>query len=171
MGDALDGKTVSDLSLGAFGFSGGQLAFRASFDDGSQAVTTAGLCDQLGFTGFLDPIGGADASGGSATDPVATFKLKSTVPVKMDLGCSGVPVTTGNHTLQVAKVNSATSTDPALDATPTDAATTGNSFRLTDAASGEWHFNLNAKGLSKGTWQITATLSDGSVHSAYIGLK
>jgi hypothetical protein len=171
VGDALDGKTVSDLSLGAFGFSGGQLAFRASFDDGSQAVTTAGLCAELGFEGFLPPIGGADASGGSASDPVATFKLKSTVPVKMRLACGGVPVATGTHTLKVAKVNGATSTDPAVDATPTDAATTGNAFRLTDAATGEWHFNVNTKGLSKGTWEVTATLSDGSVHSAFIGLK
>jgi hypothetical protein len=55
--------------------------------------------------------------------------------------------------------------------TPTDAATTGNEFRLTDAAAGAWQFNLSTKSLSKGVWQIKATLSDGSTHMAFIELK
>jgi len=61
--------------------------------------------------------------------------------------------------------------DPAIDATPTDAATTGNQFLLTDAASGEWHYNLNTKPLSVGTWKLTATLSDGTVHEVWITIK
>ena len=48
--------------------------------------------------------------------------------------------------------------DPVINATPTDAATTGNQFRLTDGATGEWHFNLDTKPLSVGTWKLTATL-------------
>jgi hypothetical protein len=35
--------------------------------------------------GQCSPIGGADATGGTYTDPVRAFKLKSTVPVKMPL--------------------------------------------------------------------------------------
>ena len=89
----------------------------------------------------------------------------------MRLTRGGVPVTTGTHRLQVAKLSSATSTDPASDATSTDAATTGNALRLTDEATGDWHVNLATKGLSKGMWKVTATLADGSVHSASIGLK
>lgn len=166
VGDEIDGKVVTDLGLGPFGFSGGRLAFRASFADGSQALALAGGCDRLGFAGFLPPIGGADATGGSAGDPAATFRLKSTVAIKMVLTCGGVPVTSGTHTLKVAKVSSATTTDNPIDATPT-----GNAFRLTDATTGEWHFNLNTKGLSKGIWQITASLSDGTVHTAFIGPK
>jgi hypothetical protein len=147
--------------------------FAAKFDDGSQAIGGAGIgiCNTFTFSGFLPPIGGADATGGSATDPVASFKLKSTVPVKMTLTCGGLPVTTGTDTIQVLKVGNSTTTDNAIDATPTDATTTGNTFRLTDASTGEWHFNLDTKGLSKGVWKIIATLSDGTVHTAFIGLK
>ena len=57
---------------------------------------------------------------------------------------------------------------PVIGATPTDAATTGNQFRLTGAASGNWHFNLNTTPLSVGTWKLVATLSDGSVHEVWI---
>lgn len=57
------------------------------------------------------------------------------------------------------------------NATPTDAATIGNQFRLTDAATGEWHFNLSTKSRSKASGQIKATLADGSTHTAFIELK
>jgi len=50
-------------------------------------------------------------------------------------------------------------------------ATTGNQVRPTDAATGAWHFNLSTKSLSKGVWQIKVTLSDGSIHTAFIELK
>ena len=85
--------------------------------------------------------------------------------------CNGQPLTTGVHTIQVTKFSSATTPVLAIDATPTDAATTGNEFRLTDAATSEWQFNLSTKSLSRGIWQIKATLSDGSTHTAFIDLK
>jgi len=125
----------------------------------------------LSFTGFLAPIGGADATGGNCAAAVRGFKLGSTIPVKMTLlNCDGTSVITGNHTIQVSRCDGTTGGESAIDATPTDAATTGNLFRLTDA-SGGWHFNLATKGLSAGTWKIIATLSDGSQHYVYIDLK
>ncbi len=78
---------------------------------------------------------------------------------------------TGIHTLQAVKYSNSTDSDPAIDATPTDAATTGNQFRLTDS---QWHFNMSTKagtGFSAGIWKLTATLSDGSKHYVWIGLK
>jgi uncharacterized repeat protein (TIGR03803 family) len=127
----------------------------------------------LGFTGFLLPIGGEVAlgTGGSFGAPLRAFKLGSTIPIKFSANCGGAPVTTGVHTLQVTKYSSAVDSDPAIDATPTDAATTGNQFQLTDAATGEWHFNLNTKPLSVGTWKLAATLSDGSIHEVWITIK
>jgi len=124
----------------------------------------------LAFTGFLPPIGGADATGGSFADPVRTFKLKSTIPVKFAAACSGTPVVTGVHTLQATKWSNQTHFDPAIDATPADAATTGNQFRLAD---GQWHFNLDtrATGMSAGKWQLIAMLSDGSQHTVWIQVK
>ncbi len=101
------------------------------------------------FNGFLSPIGGAieKGTGGSFTDPVRAFKLGSTVPVKFNAICFGVPLTTGIHTMQVTKFSNSTDSDPPIDATPTDAATTGNQFRLTGT---EWHYNLNTKALGNG---------------------
>ncbi len=123
----------------------------------------------LGFTGFLPPIGGADATGGDFAHPVRSFKLGSTIPVKFSANCGGGPVLTGVHTLQAIKYSSSTSSDAPIDATPTDAATTGNEFRLTDS---EWHFNLSTKsGFTKGIWKLVATLSDGSQHVVWLETK
>jgi len=123
------------------------------------------------FTGFQSPIGGADATGGTFADPLRAFKLGSTVPVKFRLVCGGVPNTTGVHTLQAIKYSSSTTSDAAIDATPTDAATSGNQFRLTDASTGDWHFNLSTKTFTKGIWKLVATLSDGTQHEVWIEIK
>jgi hypothetical protein len=123
-------------------------------------------------TFFYSPIGGSveTSNGGSYADPVRSFKLNSTIPVKFGATWlnGGAPLTTGIHTLQAVKYSNATDSEPAIDATPTDAATTGNQFRLTDS---EWHFNLSTKGLTAGTWLLKATLVDGSVHTVWITIK
>jgi len=171
-GDTLNGKTVTSVNLGPGGFSEAGVVFAVKFSDGSEAVQVAELCTSVGFAGFHEPIGGSDSTGGTFADPLRAFKLKSTIPVKMTLtDCEGQPLATGVHTIQAIKFSSATTSDAPIDATPTDPATTGNQFRLTDAATGEWHFNLATRGLSKGIWQIKATLSDGSTHTALIELK
>ncbi len=58
-------------------------------------------------------------------------------------------MTAGVHTLGAIKWSSQTDSDPAIDATPGDAATAENQFRLAD---GEWHFSLDtrAAGVSVG---------------------
>ena len=125
---------------------------------------------QLVFTGFLSPIAGADATGGSFNSPLRTFKMNSTIPVKFSTTCNGLTETTGVHTLQVIKYSDATTPGTPIDATPSDAATTGDQFRLTGT---DWHFNLDtrATGMSKGIWLFVATLSDGSQHTAWIQIK
>jgi hypothetical protein len=124
----------------------------------------------LDFTGFLAPIGGADASGGSFQAPLRAFKAGSTIPVKFTAGCEGSQVLTGTHRLQAVKWSDPTTAAPPINAKPQDQATSGNQFRLTD---GQWHFNLDTKstGMTIGKWQLIATLSDGSVHSVWIQLK
>ncbi|MBI3853153.1 MAG: HYR domain-containing protein [Verrucomicrobia bacterium] len=124
----------------------------------------------LGFAGFLPPIGGADATGGSFGNPVRTFKSGSTIPVKFTASCGGAPVLTGIHRLQAVKYSDATTAAAPIDATPQDAATTGNQFRLADS---QWHFNLDTKaaGMTAGIWQLVATLSDGSQHHVWTQLK
>ncbi len=140
----------------------------------SSAVPAPGICgcgvdDTIGFVGFLPPISGADATGGSFADPRRAFKLGSTIPVKFAASQCGRLLLTGTHTLQAVKYSSDADSDPPIDATPTDAATTGNQFRLTD---GGWHFNLSTRtGFSQGTWNLIATLSDGSQHDVWITIK
>jgi len=110
-------------------------------------------------------------TGGSFANPVRSFKLNSTIPVKFNAMCFGAPLTTGIHTLQAIKYGNATTSDPAIDATPTDAATTGNQFRLTGT---EWHFNLSTKGFGnngQGIWLFKATLFDGSTYSVWVEIK
>jgi len=137
----------------------------------SFTVTRSAAC-VYSFNGFLPPIGGADATGGTCANSVRTFKLGSTVPVKFFLMCGGTPVATGIHTLSAAKCSGSLDGDTAISVTATDAATTGNQFRITDASTGEWHLNLDTKvGFTQGTWKLTATLSDGSTHFVYVGLK
>src|SRR4029079_15738854 len=106
-----------------------------------------------------------NGNGGSFADPVRAFKLNSSIPVKFSATCYGSPLLTGIHTLTAIKYSSATTGDSPIDATPTDAATTGNQFRLTDS---EWHFNLSTKGLTAGTWLLSATLVDGMQHTLCI---
>jgi hypothetical protein len=139
-----------------------------SYVDGNVTVLTA--CSA--FNGFLSPIGGVveHYTGGSFTDPVRAFKLNSTIPVKFSATCFGAPLTTGIHRLQATKASNATLTDDIpIDATPTDAATTGNQFRLTGT---EWHFNLSTKvGMSQGIWLLKATLFDGSTYTVWVEIK
>lgn len=124
----------------------------------------------LGFSGFAAPIGSADGSGGSFANPLRTFKMGSTIPVKYTASCEGSPVLTGANTLQAIKYSDATTSDTPIDATPQNSATSGNQFRLTDA---QWQFNLDTKatGMRVGIWQLLVTLSDGSRHRVWIQLK
>jgi hypothetical protein len=124
----------------------------------------------LAFTGFLPPLGGADATGGTPDGPLRTFKLSSTIPVKFTAACDGSPVLDNLHRLEVLKCSDTPTAGEPLEAVPRDQATTGDQFRLTG---GQWHFNLDtqATGMSVGVWRLCVTLSDGSQHSAWIQLK
>lgn len=122
------------------------------------------------FTGFLSPIGGADATGGSATSPLRSFKLGSTIPVKFTALQGGSEVTTGAQTLIVQRFSATTTTGTAIDATPQGSATAGNQFRYVD---GHWQFNLDTKatGMGQGIWKLMAKLSDNSEHTVWVQIK
>jgi hypothetical protein len=136
----------------------------------NDTATTYADIYALGFEGFLAPVGGADLSGGTFANPLRTIKLGSTLPVKFKAFTNGgTPWLTGIHTIHAIKYSDATTWEPALEVTATDAATTGNQFRLAD---GHWHFNMSTKShFSQGIWRIEATLEDGSKHYVWITLK
>lgn len=113
----------------------------------------------IAFDGFFSPIAGADATGGSCLAPLRTFKLGNVIPVKFDLSCNGVPLTSGAPTITIQSC-------------------TGNfvfngPFTLVN---NEWHFNIDStiigtSGAFAGVYKVTANLQDGSQHSAYIQYK
>jgi hypothetical protein len=166
------GKKLTPAGLVNDGNSGNNYSY--TYTPVFTGVITTGFC----FNGFLAPIGGSveniPSNGGNFGDPLRAFKLGSTIPVKFALNSwngttCGAPVFTGVHLLTATYFSSAVDSDPAIDATPTDAATTGNMFRLTDS---QWQFNLSTKGGFKaGTWLLSATLQDGSVHTVWISIK
>ncbi len=151
----------------------GSYSVHWTYNDGngnlaSQVQTVVVL--PMSFSGFFSPLAGADATGGSFAEPLRTFKLGSTIPLKFTASCGGVAVLSGIHRLQVVPYTTATTAGNPIDGRPQDAATTGDQFRLAD---GQWLFNLDTKatGMSSGVWLLRATLSDGSRHSAWIQLK
>jgi hypothetical protein len=165
------GKTLTPAGSVTDGNGGNN--YEITFAPVSTGVITTSFC----FDGFLSPIGGSveTFNGGSFAVPVKSFKLGSTIPVKFAIrswngSTCGSVITTGIHTLQAIRYSTSTASDPPIDATPTDAATTGNQFRLTDS---QWHFNLSTKGalFTQGTWLLQATLEDGSLHTVWISLK
>jgi hypothetical protein len=141
--------------------------YNLTYVGGDLTITTV-----FAFNGFYSPIGGSveTGDGGSYANPVKSFKLGSTIPVKFGATWlnGGAALITGIHTLQAVKYSNSIDSDPPIDATPTDAATTGNQFRLT---SPDWHFNISTKEFSAGTWLLIATLEDGSKHTVWISIK
>ena len=137
---------------------------------GANLTITTGFA----FNGFHSPVGGSveNGDGGTYANPVKSFKLGSTIPVKFGASWlnGGGALITGIHTLHAIKYSNSTVSEPAIDATPMDAATTGNQFRLTST---DWHFNLSTKGngFTAGTWLLSATLVDGSQHTVWISIK
>jgi hypothetical protein len=123
----------------------------------------------LAFEGFLAPLGGADATGGTLGKPLGSFERDSSIPVKFSAACGGSPILSGIQRLDVIKYTSA-GPGPVLPAVSKDAATTSNHFRRTGAV---WRFNLDprATGMTQGIWLLRASLSDGSKHAAWIEIR
>jgi hypothetical protein len=111
--------------------------------------------NSLTFNGFLSPIG---AIGGSCVAPVATISksVNSTIPVKFEVFCEGSPLTTGTPTLSI--VSCATGSPVNGGGPP-------------QVVADIWHFNVPAKGLTTGTYQIMVTLQDGTtVETVYVAV-
>lgn len=116
--------------------------------------------EAMGFAGFDSPIGGADATGGTCQLPLRTFKLGNNVPVKFTMTCGGLPVVSGSPPIITIQrcTGGFTYTGP---------------FKLIN---NQWHFNIDSTiigtgGNFAGNYMITATLPDGTQHSAYIQYK
>ncbi len=117
------------------------------------------VTSQIVFGGFLDPV---------KTDGSGLYKQGRTLPVKFQLtDASGTIIT--NHTAQlfVAKIqDDAVGTDEV--ALSSGSADSGNQFHV---SGNQYVFNLDTGTLSVGTWQLKATLDDGTNHTVIISIK
>jgi hypothetical protein len=137
---------------------------------GTSGCTTP-PCDRAGYVSrlrflnyefgdFLQPIN---------SDGSSIFKLGSTVPVKFQLSVKSINVDWASAKLTFAKVdNGVEGTE--VEAVSTAAATSGDAFRY-DPVAQQYIFNWGTKGLTKGTYKLTATLDDATTHSVFVSLK
>ena len=155
----------------------------------AKATDIAGRTDTFAkktysYTYGVGQAGGASYSG--ALQPVnqdgsSRFKLGSTVPVKFTFTCGGTPITNAVPKLTVKQGD--TKPDPGVDeAISTSAATTGNAFRLVDASTGMYLFNLSTKSgylnpgetqpiaFSQGTWTLGINFGDNTSQTVKVQL-
>jgi hypothetical protein len=127
---------------------------------GNAASRSATYSVVYNFGGFLAPV--------SLNRP---FMLGSTIPVKFQLmDAAGSYISTAIAAITVQLYSADQPVGDPIDATSTSGADSGNTFRY-DATGNQYIYNLNTSGLSQGTWQIRATLDDGTVKTAFISLK
>ena len=115
-------------------------------------------------------------------DGTSRFKLGSTIPVKFQALCNGVPV--GNLVAKMYVKQGDSQPDPGVDeAISTAASTTGNLFRFTGSPDNQYIFNLSTKlgyvnpspesainNFGQGTWTLKIGLDDGTFRSVNIQL-
>ncbi len=127
---------------------------------GNTASASASYSVVYAFSGFFTPV--------SLDRP---FRLGSTIPVKFQLtDASGTYLVTATATITVQLFSADQPAGDPIDVTSTGGADTGNTFRY-DATDNQYIYNLGTDGLSEGTWQIQATLDDGTVKTAFVSLK
>jgi len=127
---------------------------------GNVASSSATYSVVYTFGGFLAPV--------SIDRP---FKLGSTIPVKFQLtDASGTYISTATATITVQHFSADQPAGDPIDATSTSGADTGNTFRYS-AVDNQYIYNLSTVNLAEGTWQIRATLDDGTVKTAFVSLK
>lgn len=130
-------------------------------DKGGNALTvTATYMVEYSFGGYLTPL--------SLAKP---FRLGSTIPVKFQLAdANGYFISSATAALTIQQFSGSEPAGDPVEVTSTSSADTGNYFRYS-SADDQYIYNLNTRGLSIGTWQIQATLDDGTVKTAFLQLK
>lgn len=103
------------------------------------------------------------------TDGSSIFKLNSAVPLKFKLtDYAGAPLSGAVARLSVAKVTNAIE-GIYLEAEAKGNSSSGNVF--SQDGDGQYHYNLDTKPLSTGTWSAKITLDDGTSYTTRFSLK
>jgi hypothetical protein len=137
------------------------LSVTATDGAGNSATQSVVFAVTYNFSGFLEPI---DSDGSSV------FNLGRTVPVKFRLtDCYGNAVGSAAATLAVFKMTDAVlGTVEEVVPDSSGNANTDNIFRYSEP---DYIYNLGTKSYSRGTYQLRATLDDGTTHMVDISLK
>jgi lysophospholipase L1-like esterase len=102
-------------------------------------------------------------------DGSSIFKLGSAVPLKFGLtDFAGQPISGAVAKLTVAKLTG-TVEGTFMEAEAKGSSSTGNVFSQDGA--GQYHYNLDSKTLSTGTWSAKITLDDGNSYTTRISLR
>jgi hypothetical protein len=108
----------------------------------------------------------------------SSFKLGSTVPVKFTLSCgAGQAINNSVAKLYLSKIDA--TADAVNEPIATNSPDIGNTFRVTDTATGQYQFNLSTKAgyqvpgptggtvsMSEGTWYLWVQLDSGAKFQA-----
>lgn len=111
-------------------------------------------------TGILQPIN---------SDGSSVFKIKSTIPVKIQLTGGSAGVTNGVFNVSLVKLSGTVfgSDDEVVNST---SAHTGTTMRY-DSGMDQYIFNLGTSKMTAGTYEVTVTLDDGTSRKARFGLR
>jgi lysophospholipase L1-like esterase len=102
-------------------------------------------------------------------DGSSIFKLNSAVPLKFRLSdAAGAPVPGVAAKLTVAKLSGQVE-GTYVEAEAKGNSSTGNVF--SEDGDGQYHYNLDSKTLSTGTWSVRITLDDGRAYTTRISLR
>jgi len=102
-------------------------------------------------------------------DGSSIFKLNSAVPLKFKLtDFGGNPISGAIATLTVAKLTGVVE-GTYIEADAKGISSTGNVFSQDGA--GQYHYNLDSKALSTGTWSVKVTLDDNAEYKTRISLR
>jgi hypothetical protein len=102
-------------------------------------------------------------------DGSSIFKLGSAVPLKFKLtDFGGQPISGAVAGLSVAKLTG-TVEGTFVEAESKGGSSTGNVF--SQDGDGQYHYNLDTKTMSTGTWSVKVTLDDGVAYTTRISLK
>jgi len=158
-GTAAPGELVDTASVG-------QKAFAVYARDvaGNEASLTSTYYVHYAFGGFRPPI---------VPDGSGIYRLGSTIPVKFQLfDYRGALVQDAWATLAVAKLSDVVTGSIMVDAVASGSANDGSFFRY-DGFEAQYLYNLSTKNtaLTTGTWELRASLSDGSTRTVAVSLR
>jgi hypothetical protein len=176
--DATSGVDLASVSCGSVAASsvGAKSVSCSAADNAGNTNSTSANYSVVyggGFGGILQPINGGLTTSLTTTQGDAAFsddnsrvKLGSTVPLKFTLtDAKQTPVTDAIARLHVRKLDS--TPDAGVDETlPLVTATTGNLFRLSDATTGQYIFNLSTKNVHTNPNGTTVTFTQGTYNAA-----